>query len=94
MADQFAANGYYVLMVDQFNGDPMKINRPKDFDFGAWLTGGTHGGNPHGIPEVEPVVEAGIKFLKDAGYTKIGAVGYCFVGFPTPRFNTKKLIMV
>ena len=87
MADQFAANGYYVLMIDQFNGDPMKINRPADFDFMAWLTGGSDGKNPHTVDKVEPVVEEALKFLKDAGFTKIGAVGYCFVNL-TPSILT------
>lgn len=67
-------------MIDQFNGDPLKINRPKDFDFGKWLKEGSDGKNPHGVEQVEPVVKEAIKFLKDKGFTKIGATGYCFVG--------------
>jgi dienelactone hydrolase len=78
MADQFAANGYYTLMPDLFNGDPIKLNRPADFDFMAWLTKGTEGNNPHTYEQVDPIIEASIKHLQDAGYTSIGAVGYCF----------------
>ena len=63
MADQFAANGYYTLVIDQFNGDPLQINRPADFDFMSWLTKGSDGKNPHGVEQVEPVVKEGIKFL-------------------------------
>jgi len=32
MADQYAANGYYTLIPDLFNGDPLSLNRPADFD--------------------------------------------------------------
>lgn len=30
VADQFAANGYFVVMPDQFHGDPVPLNRPPD----------------------------------------------------------------
>lgn len=59
----------------------MEINRPADFDFMGWLTKGTKGDNPHTVKEVQPIVDAGIKHLRDLGYTRIGAVGYCFVRF-------------
>jgi len=78
MADQFAANGYYTIIPDLFNGDPISLNKPGDFDFMSWLTKGTGGNNPHTTKEVDPIVAASIKHLQDAGYTKIGAVGYCF----------------
>lgn len=78
-ADQFAANGYLTLILDTFNGDPVKLNRPADFDFGAWLTKGSDGNNPHTKEHVDPIVEDGIKALKEEyGIQKIGAVGYCF----------------
>jgi len=88
MADQFAANGYYTLLVDVFNGDPISLNRPGDFDFMSWLTKGSTGDNPHTIKEVDPIVATSIKHLQDAGYTKIGAVGYCFGAKYTCRFMT------
>jgi len=78
MADQFAANGYYTLMPDLFNGDPISLNRTEGFDFMTWLTKGTSGNNPHTLEYVDPIVETAIKHLQDAGYTSIGAVGYCF----------------
>ncbi len=79
MADQFAANGYYTVIPDLFNGDPVKLNRPEGFQIMEWLTKGTSGNNPHTAEYVDPIIEKSIKFLKDKGYKKIGAVGYCFV---------------
>ena len=79
MADQFAANGYYTLIVDLFNGDPIKLNRDSDFDFMAWLNKGTDGNNPHTFEYVDPIVEKGLAYLKEQGFKKIGSTGYCFV---------------
>lgn len=78
MADQFAANGYYTLIIDVFNGDPLSLNREADFDFMKWLTNGSDGKNPHTPPAVDPIVEQALKYIKDQGFTKIGALGYCF----------------
>jgi len=78
MVDQYAANGYYTIMPDLFNGDPMSLNRPEGFDIFAWLNKGSTGDNPHTAKEVDQIVAASIKHLQDAGFTKIGSVGYCF----------------
>ncbi|TEY45494.1 hypothetical protein BOTCAL_0331g00140 [Botryotinia calthae] len=86
MADQFAANGYYTIIPDLFNGDPMSLNRPEDFDFMQWLTKGSDGNNPHIFTHVDPIVQKAIDFLKSKGYTKIGAVGYCFGAKYVARF--------
>lgn len=87
MADQFAANGYYTIIPDLFNGDPMTLNSPPGFDFTAWLTKGSSGDNPHTPPHVDRIVEASIKYLQEKGFKKIGAAGYCFVRFlPDPLF--------
>lgn len=86
MADDFAANGYYTLIIDVFNGDPLALNRPDDFDFMKWLSGGSDGKNPHTKEHVDPIVELSLKYLKDQGFTKIGGLGYCFgakVRFPS-----------
>ena len=40
IADQFAANGYLVVMPDLFGGDPIPLNRPDSFDLMKWLNGG------------------------------------------------------
>lgn len=71
IADQFAANGYFVVMPDLFRGDPCPLNRPATFDFMAWRA-------KHGIEQVTPAVVAAIKEMKKLGVKKIGAVGYCF----------------
>jgi len=73
IADQFAANGYFVAMPDLFNGDPVLLNRPAGFDVMAWLKSG------HETKEVDPIVETVIKELRGKyGVNKLGAVGYCF----------------
>jgi dienelactone hydrolase len=79
IADQFAANGYLCLLVDLFNGDPLPLNRPADFDIMKWLGEGTDGKNPHTKEHVDPITVAAIKTLKEEyGMKKIGAAGYCF----------------
>ncbi|PTB38576.1 uncharacterized protein TrAFT101_006590 [Trichoderma asperellum] len=78
LADNYAAQGYTVLMPDIFNGDPLSLNRPGDFDFVKWITEGSDGKNPHTPPAVDPIIVKSIKALRDLGIKKIGAVGYCF----------------
>jgi dienelactone hydrolase len=79
IADQFAANGYYTLLIDEFDGDALTVNRPPGFDFPAWV-------GKHPPEKVDPIVEAGVKYLKDKGVKKIGAVGYCFGAKYVARF--------
>jgi dienelactone hydrolase len=78
LADNFAAQGYTVLLPDIFNGDALKLNRTGDFDFAAWITKGSTGDNPHTPPAIDPIIVNAIKTLKDLGIKRIGAVGYCF----------------
>ncbi|KAG6009735.1 hypothetical protein E4U21_001483 [Claviceps maximensis] len=78
MADLFAEHGYTTVVLDLFNGDPIKLNSPDGFDFMKWLEEGSDGKNPHTPPSVDPIVEAGIKYIKGLGVTKLAAVGYCF----------------
>lgn len=78
MADQYAANGYYTVIIDVFNGDSRSLDDTKNIDFMAWLSEGSDGKNPHTSEAVDPIVEAAIKYLKDQEHTKIGALGYCF----------------
>lgn len=79
MADQYAANGYYTIIPDLFNGDPIPLNRPEGFNLMEWLTKGTGGNNPHTYKAVDPIVQKSIEYLKEQGFKKIGSVGYCFV---------------
>lgn len=86
IADQFAANGYATLLIDTFNKDPLKLESPPGFDFMSWLNKGSACDNPHTAEFVDPIVEKGIAYLKEKGYTKIGGVGYCFGAKYVARF--------
>lgn len=89
IADQFAANGYFVVMPDLFEGDPMPLNRPDDFDIMKWLaTSGPSKG--HTTKQVDPIVAKVIKALKaDFGVKKLGSVGYCFGAKYVARYMAK-----
>ena len=89
IADQFAANGYFVVMPDLFQGDPVKLNRPEDFDIMAWLQKGGPEGKGHLPDQVDPIVEKTLAYVKEQGAKKIGAVGYCFGGKYVARFLAK-----
>ncbi|MCJ1483449.1 hypothetical protein MMC06_003616 [Schaereria dolodes] len=83
IADQFAANGYFVVMPDLFQGDPLPLNRPPGFSVPDWLKGPPG----HGPDKVEPVIEETIKAMKgEMGVKRIGAVGYCFGAKYVVRF--------
>ncbi|EXJ93180.1 esterase/lipase [Capronia epimyces CBS 606.96] len=82
IADQFAANGYFVLMPDLFDGDAIPLNRPGDFDIQAWLKGEYHPKKiAHLPPVVDPIIDACLVEMRTKyKVKKIGAVGYCFGG--------------
>jgi dienelactone hydrolase len=89
MADQYAANGYYTLIPDLFNGDALSINRPEGFDLMGWLNNGSTGDNPHTFGAVDPIIQKSIEYLQQKGFKKIGAVGYCFGAKYVVRFMPK-----
>ncbi|PSR78362.1 dienelactone hydrolase [Coniella lustricola] len=78
MADQFAANGYYTIIIDALNGDPIALDKPDDFDFMKWFSSGSDGKTPHTKEHVDPIIEEALAYLKQQGFSKIGALGYCF----------------
>ena len=74
----------------QFEGDPIPLNRPADFDLMAWLQKSGPQGKGHGPGQVDPVVEAVIKEMKsNLGVQKIGSVGYCFGAKYVARFSAE-----
>jgi dienelactone hydrolase len=79
IADQYAANGYYVVMPDLFDGNPIGLNRPEGFDIMKWLGGEYHPKKrAHDPPHVDPIIDSCIIHMRDQGVKKLGAVGYCF----------------
>lgn len=90
IADQFAANGYFVAMPDLFEGDPIPLNRPEGFDIMQWLQKSGPEGKGHGPGQVDPIVETVIKELRSTyGVKKLGSVGYCFGAKYVARFGAK-----
>jgi dienelactone hydrolase len=79
IADQFAANGYLCLIIDVFEGDAVPLNQLEDFDLASWR-------EKHGKPQVDPIMDTAVRFLKqEKGVKKLGGVGYCVgakVGVP------------
>ncbi|KAK3058174.1 hypothetical protein LTR09_001252 [Extremus antarcticus] len=90
IADQFAANGYFVVMPDLFEGDPIPLNRPADFDIMKWLQTSGPEGKGHGPGQVDPIVTAVLKDLRSThGSKTIGSVGYCFGAKYVARFSAE-----
>ncbi|OAA44790.1 Dienelactone hydrolase [Metarhizium rileyi] len=78
MADDFAAQGYTCVVLDIYNRDPLRLNSFRNIDIPTWLSQGSSGDNPHTFEFVDPIVIAGIQKMRDLGFVRIGAVGYCF----------------
>lgn len=93
IADQLAANGYYTIVPDLFQGDAIPVNPTGKLDLMGWLHNGSDGKTPHTVEAVDPVVEKAIKYLRqEKGFRKIGAVGYCFVCFLSVPESFRRLI--
>ena len=72
VADQFAANGYFVVVPDLFYGDPIPLNRPGDFDMQKWRSGGYHPkGKSHTPDIVDSIVTASLEALKTQYNAKV-----------------------
>jgi len=82
IADQLAANGYFVVMPDLFYGDAISLNRPGGFDLQKWFTGAYQSSEkkiPHTPPTVDPIIDACLVEMRTKyNCRKIGAMGYCF----------------
>ncbi|KAH8749248.1 esterase/lipase [Diaporthe sp. PMI_573] len=94
LADQFAANGYFVMMPDLFHGDPVPLNHPEEFDIMAWINGACNKNKIAHLPgSIDPVVEKSLSVMRSKyGCKRIGAVGYCFGAKYVVRFlDDKKL---
>lgn len=89
MADDFAAQGYFVVMPDLFQGDPVPgkfllENNVSSFDFRPWA-------GKHGVELVDPVVKGAITAMRETmGVQRIAAVGYCFGAKSVTRFLDAK----
>jgi len=76
MADDFARNGFKVVMIDLFHDDPV----PEDalfegesaFDIQGWFQSG------HGPDSVLPIAKAAYDALSKEGITKFYLTGYCY----------------
>ncbi|KAJ5346577.1 hypothetical protein N7541_009059 [Penicillium brevicompactum] len=74
LADQFASNGYFVVMPDLFNGDVVPMNRPEGFNIMDWVKN-------HLPAQTEPIINSVLKEMREnLGCERIGGVGYCFGG--------------
>ncbi|RAK95325.1 dienelactone hydrolase family protein [Aspergillus ibericus CBS 121593] len=88
IADQFADNGYLVVMPDLFNDDPVPVDHGKEFDIMKWL-------QKHLPPVTDPIVDRTIDHMRNKlGCKRIGAVGYCYGGKYVVRYLKPGLVDV
>ena len=74
LADEFANNGYLTIIPDLFRGDQLSVSEMEagKVNIQEWLTN-------HQIANIDPIVEASIKYARETlGVKKLGGVGYCF----------------
>ncbi|KAF2640359.1 alpha/beta-hydrolase [Massarina eburnea CBS 473.64] len=80
IADQYAANGYFTVIPDLFNGNEVDLNQP--FDIQKYIAE-----KMPRVPTVDPITTATIKGLREEYAVKrLGGVGYCFGGKYVIRF--------
>ncbi|KAJ7147630.1 alpha beta-hydrolase [Mycena crocata] len=75
LADDFARNGFKIVMPDYLHGDPIPVEAMEagTFDIMKWFGG-------HGTEQTRPPLDKVIAALKADGITSFAAVGYCFGG--------------
>jgi hypothetical protein len=73
LADDFARNGFKVVVPDIFDEPcpPDALNPGSDFDLMKWF--GTNGPNV-----TEPRIRKVLAALKASGITRVAAIGYCY----------------
>jgi len=73
LSDDFANNGFKVVMPDIYNGDPVPdvVLTSGKFDTQGWLS-------QHDNAQTRPVIDKVIDALKAQGVANFVAVGYCF----------------
>ena len=69
LADEFAANGYFVVMPDLFLKDPIPQTPDKDFDEELWK-------KRHEPASVDGYIKTVLAEMHKAGVQRIGGVGY------------------
>ncbi|EUC33591.1 hypothetical protein COCCADRAFT_4891 [Bipolaris zeicola 26-R-13] len=76
IADQFAANGYLVVIPDVFNGNHIRFPFPPSFSLQDWVDN-----TMPRTPTVDPIYETVINHLRNKlGVKRLGGIGYCFGG--------------
>ncbi|KAJ5742485.1 uncharacterized protein N7511_011504 [Penicillium nucicola] len=76
LSDDFATNGYLVVLPDLLSGDQMDVG---DFEAGKtdipdWIS-------RHGTDAADPIVQSTLDHMREnLGIPKIAAAGYCFDG--------------
>ncbi|TFK52010.1 alpha/beta-hydrolase [Heliocybe sulcata] len=101
LADDFAKNGFKVIVPDYLHGDPVPedgMSGKIDFDLMAWF-GGKYDkeGRGHTPEHTRPLLDKVIAALKEQGVTDFGVAGYCFggrYGFDLAFDHVVKAVMV
>ncbi|KAG9511434.1 hypothetical protein KCV07_g10155, partial [Aureobasidium melanogenum] len=64
MPDQFAANGYFVVMPDLYEGNAVSLDRLEDFDIMAWGQKGGPEIKGHAPGQVDSIIYTVIEEMR------------------------------